>query len=62
MNNVLQAAGRVIRTMEDRGAILLLDQRFLQQSYQELFPREWFPHHVVNLHTMTDYLRCFWDT
>jgi Rad3-related DNA helicase len=62
MNNVLQAAGRVIRTMEDRGAILLLDQRFLQQSYQELFPREWFPHHVVNLRTMTEYLRRFWDT
>ena len=30
MNKVLQAAGRVIRTMEDVGIIALLDERFLQ--------------------------------
>ena len=28
MNKVLQSAGRVIRTKEDRGVILLLDERF----------------------------------
>lgn len=28
MNKVLQSAGRVIRTEEDRGVILLLDERF----------------------------------
>ena len=28
MNKVLQAAGRVIRTTEDTGVILLLDERF----------------------------------
>ena len=28
MNKVLQAAGRVIRTQEDRGILLLLDERF----------------------------------
>lgn len=41
MNKVLQAAGRVIRTDEDRGIVLLLDERFLQREYLELFPREW---------------------
>ena len=41
MNKVLQAAGRVIRTKEDRGVVLLLDERFLQRAYQELFPWEW---------------------
>lgn len=41
MNKVLQAAGRVIRTSEDRGVILLLDERFLQREYGALFPREW---------------------
>lgn len=41
MNRVLQAAGRVIRTEEDRGFILLLDDRFLHRRYLELFPREW---------------------
>ena len=42
MNKVMQAAGRVIRTMEDRGVIALLDDRFLRADYQTLFPREWY--------------------
>ena len=33
MNKVLQAAGRVIRTKEDTGAILLMDERFLNRGY-----------------------------
>lgn len=41
MNKVLQAAGRVIRTAEDVGIIVLLDDRFQQYSYRRLFPREW---------------------
>jgi len=41
MNRVLQAAGRVIRTEEDKGFILLLDDRFLHRRYLDLFPREW---------------------
>lgn len=60
MNKVLQAAGRVIRTATDKGAILLLDERFLQQSYQELFPREWYPFETVNRETMEDRLQNFW--
>ncbi|MDD7403029.1 MAG: ATP-dependent DNA helicase [Butyribacter sp.] len=61
MNKVLQAAGRVIRTTSDVGAILLLDDRFLQSSYQKLFPREWFPYDVVTLDSMPEYLARFWD-
>ena len=41
MNKVLQSAGRVIRTKEDRGVILLLDERFCLPDYTGLFPREW---------------------
>jgi Rad3-related DNA helicase len=41
MNKVLQAAGRVIRTTEDRGVVALLDDRFTQREYKSLFPREW---------------------
>ncbi|HPT78609.1 MAG TPA: ATP-dependent DNA helicase [Candidatus Atribacteria bacterium] len=41
MNRVLQAAGRVIRTEEDRGFVLLLDDRFLHRRYLDLFPAEW---------------------
>lgn len=60
MNKVLQAAGRVIRTDTDRGAILLLDDRFLQPAYQNLFPREWFPHDIINLEGMKERLQQFW--
>lgn len=41
MNRVLQAAGRVIRTAEDRGVILLIDTRFARPPYDELFPDHW---------------------
>lgn len=61
MNKVQQAAGRVIRTMEDEGIILLLDDRFLNRQYQELFPREWFPHETVRLETIETRLRDFWS-
>ncbi len=62
MNKVQQAAGRVIRTQEDRGAILLLDERFMQGQYRNLFPREWYPHEVVDLSRMTELLSDFWKT
>jgi DNA excision repair protein ERCC-2 len=60
MNKVLQSAGRVIRTKEDRGAILLLDDRFTQKQYCSLFPREWYPFITVNQYTMRDALDGFW--
>lgn len=41
MNNVLQAAGRLIRSSTDVGIILLLDQRFATRRYTELFPPHW---------------------
>lgn len=47
MNKVMQAAGRVIRTEEDRGVVLLIDERFSYLSYYRLFPREW--NHLVIL-------------
>lgn len=40
---VVQAAGRVIRTPEDRGAIVLIDRRFLQYEVQAFFPPDWTP-------------------
>jgi len=43
MARVLQAVGRVIRTENDRGVVLLLDERFAQARYRRLFPPEWYP-------------------
>jgi Rad3-related DNA helicase len=45
LQKVVQAAGRVIRTPEDRGVIFLLDDRFGQQSVRSLLPQWWAPMH-----------------
>ncbi|MGL5312367.1 MAG: ATP-dependent DNA helicase [Peptostreptococcaceae bacterium] len=47
MIKVLQAAGRCIRTDEDKGVIMLLDNRYSQRRYQNLFPYEWYPNNRV---------------
>ena len=41
MNKVLQAAGRVIRSDEDAGLVLLIDSRFPTPAYRALFPPHW---------------------
>lgn len=41
MNKVLQAGGRLIRSEEDHGTIVLIDDRFLQRQYNQLLPLEW---------------------
>lgn len=61
MNKVLQAAGRVIRTAEDVGIVALLDERFLQYTYQRLFPREWAGYEVVSVDTAAKRISRFWD-
>lgn len=38
---VLQAAGRVIRTEDDAGVALLMDDRFFREPYSELLPSHW---------------------
>lgn len=61
MNKVLQAAGRVIRTVSDVGVVELLDERFLQWEYQALFPREWEHYEVCKVDNVTDKLEQFWN-
>ncbi len=41
LNKVLQAAGRVIRSTDDKGVILLLDDRFHSPTYWDLLPEEY---------------------
>lgn len=41
INKVLQAAGRVIRTENDKGRILLIDDRYMTSKYKSLLPNEW---------------------
>ena len=60
MNKVLQAAGRVIRTREDKGTILLMDERFLNTDYRMLFPAEWEDAAVCRMGNVEQYLKQFW--
>ncbi len=43
MTRVVQAAGRLIRSADDRGVIALFDRRFLQRPYRRHLPTEWWP-------------------
>ena len=61
MNKVLQAAGRVIRTEEDRGVILLLDDRFRERRCRETFPREWSDCENCRLEQIEAKVRAFWE-
>jgi len=47
MNKVMQAAGRVIRTTEDVGAVLLIDRRFYTRQYDALYPDEWYHRDMI---------------
>ena len=49
---VLQAAGRLIRSEEDRGVVLLLDDRYLEGELREAFPKEWTNVQACTLKTM----------
>jgi DNA excision repair protein ERCC-2 len=49
MTKVIQAAGRVIRTEEDRGIIVLLDDRFCDPQYANLMPSGWYNRSVQEL-------------
>ena len=60
MNKVLQAGGRVIRTEGDVGAVLLLDERFLNSQYKSLFPKEWENTEIVDRTTIEKKLSEFW--
>ena len=62
MNKVLQAAGRVVRTPQDKGVVLLLDDRFAQPDTARLFPPHW--QHIQYLPgtaALETALAAFWD-
>ena len=61
MNKVLQAAGRVIRTPQDRGVVLLIDDRFLATDTRRLMPPHWEHLRVVDsADAWKDELAAFW--
>ena len=60
MNRVLQAAGRVIRSENDRGVILLIGERFVFSPYRLLLPAEWKPDRVNHPRAIEEVLANFW--
>ena len=62
MNKVLQASGRVIRSENDKGVVLLIDERFCNYSYKKLFPSHWkYYEEVRSLMKMNTVIKNFWS-
>lgn len=62
MIRVLQSAGRVIRCESDRGAVLLIDERFFTHEYVDLMPAHFA--HIISCHTVQDVeqtIKAFYD-
>lgn len=63
MNRAVQAAGRLIRSPEDRGVIMLLGRRFASSRYADLFPAHWYdlsPREMVR-GNWPELIEHFWD-
>lgn len=60
MSKVLQAAGRLIRTEEDKGVLILADRRFTQQRYQSMFPSQWQNIRICTSDSIPEEMQDFW--
>jgi len=60
INRVLQAGGRVIRTDQDRGVLVLVDQRFCSSDYRNLLPMHWAGTTVYSRQQLEKQLKGFW--
>jgi Rad3-related DNA helicase len=62
MNRVLQAAGRVIRTENDRGIVVLIDDRYATPDYRRLFPSHWIhAKYAGNAKNLAEMVADFWN-
>ena len=61
MSKVLQAAGRIIRTETDRGALLLIDTRYSLSDYRALLPPHWKVERVRHKEELADKVSAFWS-
>ena len=60
INRVLQAAGRVIRSDTDRGAVLLIDRRYGTYRYRSLLLDQWQTTRIRNHRQLAEDLQKFW--
>ena len=61
MTRVVQTAGRLIRTRNDRGVLCLVDPRYLNAGQRRFFPAHWQPE-VVPAGRLSTALESFWTS
>jgi DNA excision repair protein ERCC-2 len=63
MAKAVQAAGRVIRSETDTGLIVLMDRRFLDASYSQSMPEDWFETDVSEIvsDSILSEVTAFWE-
>lgn len=59
MIKVVQSAGRVIRTADDRGKVLLIDKRFSKIPYIYLMPNNWNIKNYTNIIELEEIIKDF---
>ena len=59
-NKVQQAAGRVIRSSDDRGFVLLIDDRYTDYAYLEMMPDDWNPVRTDTVEALEEAIRSFY--
>jgi DNA excision repair protein ERCC-2 len=62
LTRVIQAAGRVIRSEKDLGAVLLIDSRFRERRYRELLPAWWQIEAADDYATVSARVKEFWTS
>lgn len=61
MNRVAQAAGRVIRREDDRGVVVLVDDRYADPRLRGIFPEHWNGmKYAGNAGELAEIVRAFW--
>ena len=60
---IFQAGGRVIRSEDDRGVLVLIDSRYDDPRYKKLFPEHWHGlKFTSNIPSLSGYLQRFWNS
>ena len=61
-NKVMQAAGRVIRSVSDKGVVIIADKRITNYKYLQMLPNHWNHYKKIKNHIdLLDELNKFWN-